>query len=310
MRKLRVFRSVGEVFAGVTRHYFQLLFVAWPAVILLLAGTAAFYWLLFQAGLYGMAGVERAVGSPEEVLERYREALAAYSMATIVAVVLAMLLAQAVAAVRWHRFVLLGEGGSVPFRREDLQYVWTTLKILFFWILFLLVLSAVVGVIAVIVIFAGAALFGDGAPSLAALGPAGIVLLPLGVVLNVFMLGVVVRLMLALPDAALGGGQGVLGTFAATSGNTWRISGFALLIYLPVFILLAVVEGIAGLALTSAADLIGSIAAVVSAIISLALYLYLMMTQVTMLSVAYREIVGLPGGHEGEATVAEPTPGL
>lgn len=307
MRKLPVFRSVGEVFAGVTRHYFQLLFVAWPAVVLLLAGTAAFYWVLYQAGLYGLTGMEQTAGAPEDVLERYREAFAAYSIVAIVAVVLAMVLAQAIAAVRWHRFVLLGEGASVPFRREDVQYVWTTLKILFFWFLFLIVLSAVVGVIAAIVIFAGAVLFGDNAPSLAVLGPAGIVLLPLVVVLHVFMLGIVMRLMLALPDAALGGGKGVLGTFAATSGNTWRISGFALLIYLPVFILFAVVEGVTALALTSAADLIGSIAAMASAFISLALYLYFMMTQVTMLSVAYREIVGLPGDAP-PAVVVEPAP--
>jgi predicted ferric reductase len=54
----------------------------------------------------------------------------------------------------------------------------------------------------------------------------------------------------------------------------------------------------------------GAVLMVLVAAVGLAAYFYFLMLQITMLSVAYREIVGLPGGHEGEATAAEPSPGL
>lgn len=50
MRKLPVFRSVGEVFSGVTRHYLQLILAAWPAVILIAVGAVLYVWAYREAG--------------------------------------------------------------------------------------------------------------------------------------------------------------------------------------------------------------------------------------------------------------------
>jgi hypothetical protein len=122
------------------------------------------------------------------------------------------------------------------------------------------------------------------------------------------VLGFLLRLMLALPDAAIGQPGKVIGIFPASQGNTWRMVGYGVLIgliYTAILFGLVLILGLLGAVIGG-----GAIAVLLLGAVGLAAYFYFLMLQITMLSVAYREIVGLPGGHEGEATVAEPSPGL
>ena len=305
MRKLRVFRSVGEVFSGVTRHYFQLLFVAWPAVVLIAVGMALYFWVLYRAGLASYGAMDSAA-SPDEVLARYGNALEGIPVWAVVTAVAVMMMASAVAAVRWHRFVLLGDASSVFLRREDFRYVWTTVNLFFFVVLFAIAIGLVVGVAAALF-----ALLMGGFDAIASSGlTVGILALlsiPLLFVGYALMLAFVIRLMLALPGAAVGAGKGVIETLRATGGNMWRIAGYTLLIYVPFTIGVVLIQYIVAAALDAADGAGGVLGAVFAAIVALAVYLYFVMTQITMLSVAYREIVGLPD----DATLAtgpEPTP--
>ena len=308
MRKLPVFHSVGEVFSGVTRHYFQLASLALPAVLVLLAGTAYQYWVLYKAGFYSLPERMTGTEAPGEAVAIYGAMFSAIPWAQIIPVFLIGALASAVAAVRWHRFVLLGDGTSPLLRREDFRYLWTTVKVFFFLFLFLLVVGAVGGVVAAVVAGVVSGMgeaAGENGP-LAALGLLSLILIPLIFVGYALMLGVMLRLMISLPDVAVGVDRGVIDTWRATGGNTWRIAGYALLIYIPMFIVFAILERLVLGTTETVADSGGMVVAAITVLLGVALYLYFLMTQITMLSVAYREIVGLPGTAEGEPA-AEPS---
>jgi len=138
------------------------------------------------------------------------------------------------------------------------------------------------------------------------MGLASLVLIPLVTVGYVLMLGVMLRLMTALPDVAVGVDRGVIDSWRATSGNTWRMAGYGFLIYVPMIIVFAILERLVLGATEAVADNGGMAVAVITVLLGVALYLYFLMAQITMLSVAYREIVGLPGPAGGEAA-AEPS---
>ena len=63
MNKLRVISSVSEVLSGVFRHYFQLILVAWPAILLLLVSFGALVSMYLSTGILEAGGGQ----SPEEV---------------------------------------------------------------------------------------------------------------------------------------------------------------------------------------------------------------------------------------------------
>lgn len=301
MRKLPVFRSVGEVFSGVTRHYFQLIGVAWPALLFVLIAMGLYGWSFQQAGIGELATMAEEGASAAELSATY---VAIADRATGPVYYLAFLLttfASAVAAVRWHRFVLMGEGGSILLRMEDARYVWTFIKVMLaYFLMLVLFIAAVAGIGAVTGMIGG-----DG--NAGGAGVFGGVLAMGMVVVYLLILGLFMRLMLALPDVAIGMPGKVRTILKATEGNTWRMVGYTVLIgiiYLVALVILLTAGSILGSVLG------GPVAVALFAILAIAAYFYFLMLSITMLSVAYREIVGLPGGHEGEATVAEPSPGL
>lgn len=55
MKKLPVFQSVREVLSGVTRHYFQLLTAAWPAILVLIAASSVTVWNYYASGYFEAA---------------------------------------------------------------------------------------------------------------------------------------------------------------------------------------------------------------------------------------------------------------
>jgi hypothetical protein len=104
--------------------------------------------------------------------------------------------------------------------------------------------------------------------------------------------------MIALPDAALGQGGRVMEAFRRTRGNSWRLLGAFLILLVTAAILMV----IAGLVLGALSG-IGLVGTVIGDILYAGVYLFSLMVQITMLSVAYREIVGMPGEEVSEAAV-------
>ncbi|MGX1196711.1 hypothetical protein [Parvibaculum sp. MBR-TMA-1.3b-4.2] len=287
MNKLPVISSVSEVFTGVTRHYFQLLFAVWPAVVILL-GVAALVTLLvfYGVGPEGMAQIIRNDTGLEGGLTGSAGPSDKISSFLISAgIVLGALLVGAMGAVRWHRFVLLGEGGGTSglahfLRAEDGRYLWTTVKI---W---LITVAVVIAVWSVLQIFAVKGLGG--------LALIAVPLLFIGLIAGAVAL---LRMSLALPDAAVGRGGRIRFVFAQSSGNGGELLGFSILLSILSMIPALVFQGM-GVALQSWFHHQGIeehwLFLVLGTTASVGVSLYFAMLQVTMLSVAYREIIGLP----------------
>ena len=285
MRKLPVFASLGEVLSGVARHYFQLLGAAWPAVLVLLAAVGMIAWLYYSVGYF--AALTADEGKPDlAALEAAAIALTTDSNRWAAYGAQFLVVASAVAAVRWHRLVLLGEGangegGVVPLRKEDGIYLFALLKIL---------LLCIGGVL----LFALATF----ATSMTGSKALNVVIALLLVFLYFLAFGLLMRLMLALPDASVGAGGRVFAIFRASEGNTWRLLGLVLLLGFVTSIVIAVAFMAVG-ALANAAGVASLSSSPVfiaaSIVVGLAIYLYFVMAQVTVLSVAYREIIGMPG---------------
>ncbi|MGV8996889.1 MAG: hypothetical protein ACOH12_08090 [Parvibaculaceae bacterium] len=285
IKKLPVFDSLGEILSGVTRHYFQLLVVAWPAVIIILAAVLISSWQDYDAGVFSAYVANNGAPDFEAILAAQQKLKTVDAEILSWACQLLLLFASAVAAVRWHRFVLLGEGangfgGVNVMRKEDGTYIWTTLKI--FGVMFLAILAfAIVGTVLAVL----------------KLPPAVYAVLAIpGLVIFFSLYLSLIRLSLALPDAALGQGGRVSDMYKASAGNSWRLLGLALLIGLviataTIVIAFVVVKlaGALGLSFATSPALL-----VVGALLYMGVYLYFIMASVTMLSVAYREIIGLP----------------
>ena len=286
MNKLPVIASVSEVLSGVIRHYFQLIYVAWPAILLLLISVGGVVWIYLSAGVLDAAMTGQNPDEIKAAMERLEqgEGSPAFIFAALVAS-----LASAVAAVRWHRFVLLGEGANGRFehvrflRAEDGSYIWTTIKLFLVYLLFILAL----GILVMLVAMLAGAMGGDGASET---GGAGVLVVVGALVAYVAALMIVFRLMIALPDAALGRGGRVIEIFRQTHGNSWRLLGAFIVLFLVGMIAFAV----SGIILALLAS-IGAVGMLVGGIVYAGAYLFFLMVQITMLSVAYREIIGLPG---------------
>ncbi len=301
MRKLPVIRSVSEVFSGVTRHYFELLGVAaFPilATLIVIMLSGFLLWDTDLARWYMTLASQPTGGEPPLPPSDP----GAWVLVFVSVVLIGLLFAAC--AVRWHRFVLLGErpgAGGAPlaiWRGEDGRYVITILKL------------SLVMALTMIPVGAGSAIAGylsNGGEG-TGFGALGAILF-LGIFLLLMLL--FVRISIALPDAALGGRGSVRATFSRTEGNSWRLLGYNFLVQLVLMVISLVYSLLLMLVIAALfSDRTGTGATLISILLNIPIYLYSSMVGVTMLSVAYREIVGLPGGHEGEATAAEPSPGL
>ena len=283
MNKLPVIGTVSEVVSGVLRHYFQLIYVAWPAVLLLLLSFGAMVWIYLSSGILDAANGQ----NPEDIkaaLERMESG--GNNLVFIFGGLLAGL-ASAVSAVRWHRFVLLGEGAGGRFgqirvlRREDGSYIWATIKLFFVYMLFI----AAIAILAMLVVMLSRAMGAGGERS----AGTGLLVVLGAFAVYVAALMVIFRLMIALPDAAVGQGGRVLEMFRRTRGNSWRLLGAFILL----FLIGGVAMGLAGVVFGLLAG-IGFVGVLVAGLLYAGVYLFFLMMQITMLSVSYREIIGLP----------------
>jgi hypothetical protein len=300
VRKLPVFRSTVEVFAGVTRHFFELLRIALVPVVLSFGiFAAAALWVDDPALVQWMVAVEMPLESeqPDSVAdeeERSRSLL--FGLA-----VLASYLIYVPAIVSWHRFVLFGEKSPllVP-RSEDMRYVIAVLK---------LALAALFFLIPAVIAVFGVVWLAKRLPGL----EEGVLLSPQGASIAVAVIagyliitGIVMRMSLALPDAAVGGKGGIENMIDRTRGNTWRLIWFNTLMLLAVSVIVLLndfaTKFVVGLEPEGVSPLLLAI------LVNVPLTLYVSMLSVTMLSVAYREIVGLPGDATPATTASEPVP--
>ncbi len=295
MNKLPVFATFREVYAGVTRHYIQLLGAAWPAVALMVAMSFAVYGYQEWSGYNDAARAFLKNPNPEDFknLQRMTGAIPARILTWGSSIV--TFAAGAVAAVRWHRFVLLGEKGfsGQPslrrVRREDGAYVWAMIKlglVVALWTIFGVVLFA---------------FYGSQTGLSEHLKNSGLLSTVFSLAVFAGLCGgvaLILRGALVLPHAALGEGSRLGDVFGRSSGNGLRLLGLAVLLYLP-FMLLIVVALLASggslfrLATGLTVDGLG-VTWLLTSLIGTAIYFYVVMLQVTMLSVSYREIIGLP----------------
>lgn len=295
MRKLQVFRSVGEVYSGVTRHYFDLIFSAPVATILYLAGMGAFMVINASATVQTEA-LEGLKGA--ELLNAQWVIWTKFGVWPVLSLLAAGIGALS-AAVHWHRFVLLGDRDGALWGRFETRYLWTWVKIIL----------AFAGLMILVAIVASALFyvaFGLN-PNQGVSGPivsVAKILAIIGLVVSyLFTVMWILRVSLALPDAATGGLVGIRTAFAKSSGNGWRLLGYALLVQFGVGLGYALAQIGAAFVLQRVLpqETPGSLftAEAIAALVCLPVTLYVAMIGVTMLSVAYREIIGLPG--EGAA---------
>lgn len=284
IKKFQVFKSVGEVFSGVTRHYFELLWVARFA-----AAVYAAMWALLIIMFSSVMGYGTAVGSEAETLKT----MAPVSTLILFVLVILLIVSALAAAVQWHRFVLLGERDGPLLGQFKFGYFWTSLKMSFMAIPIMLAAIFVFGIPAYLVSMSGA--LGSSA-TYAIFGAVTLAYIP--------VLIWIVRASLALPDVALGGLGSVFTAWEKTKGNSLRLLGYTLIIQVIVsaasnlaqMLIAAILKPVFASVITPLAGQ----EQLAAGLICLPLALYTVMVGVTMLSVAYREIIGLPQVPEGQ----------
>lgn len=288
MRKLPVWRSIGEVFSGVTRHYFDLIRVAPAGVALMLIAYLVLFW-------FSPADERGQLSKPLFFGLDWR--LGAL-------IVFLFLIGFPAAAVRWHRFVLLGERPSglsslsLFWGTKETRYLWTWLK--------LSGVLALIGLVLVMLVMLAAmggenvggwhTTEGKRTASIAAFLALGIGCLALPYF--------VMRMSVAFPDAAIGQQGGIAKAWESTAGNAWRLWGYGVLVQ---FLAMAV-TWCGGFAMGLVMGLfflltrlnMVELATKIAVTLTLPFMLFQLMAMVTMLSVAYREIVGLPADAAAE----------
>lgn len=306
-RKLPILPTLREVFVGTTQSYLTFLSASRALVAVLAFGIALIVWSGYRAGIGDLQGMVNLGIPGEPGRSAYGIFISRMSSPEFYAGFVIGALASLFFVVRWHRYILLGEPAPPPGRAHR-HYVWVLAKVGLVYGLFLAVLIYLTIALPMRTVLD----FMVKNPHV--LPVAWIFWGTLGFFRNVVSSAVSMRLWLVLPEAAVEGRGKVFQTFMASHGNTWRlvICDFAVrLCRMVVLFGLAVLCGVAsGFVFEPPGKLKGALAFGVLLLVGLPAYLYFLMLEVGLLSVAYREIVGLPGGHEGEATVAEPSPGL
>ena len=299
MRKLPVFQSVAEVYSGVFRHYIDLLRVAWlPLLIWAVVGFLAGWWLL-QHMVQNPAFLDAAA-------DRKAKAAAFFEvMPWIYGVAIFKYLVLAIVAVGFHRFVLLGErrhgaaGTGFEFGRSEWLYIWSGIKIA---LLFVAVVAVVAAVGTAIFIAAKAAV-GSSSANMNNLPPMLVFILVVGYVALVLCIALVAsRLILVLPHVAIGQPSNLRFIWNHTRGNSWRILGYTFLVSLLAMVgllLMLLVNWLLGMPMAQTPEALKDMldhptAFLIAGIVDLPIQIAWVMLTITMLSVAYREIIGLP----------------
>ncbi len=170
-------------------------------------------------------------------------------------------------------------------RAEDWRYIWTYIKVFLIF----------AGLMTIFGIVMGALTFLKGRDQTSSLGPLTAIAVPVFLFFYFWVMALYMRMALSLPDAAVGMGGRVRTIFKATKGNGARLLGYLIVFGLALTLAFVLTLLVMGVAASVIAPFVGmQVALVLGLIVYAALYMYFLMSSITMLSVAYREIVGLP----------------
>jgi len=304
VRKLPVFRSTAEVFAGVTRHFFELLRLALVPIVLSFGiFFAAAVWMndpeLVQWAFVSELPVEAEPSDTPATTDEEPSRVLFYLA------VLVSYLVYVPAVVRWHRFVLFGEGSaSHMLRWEDTRYLIVAVKLAIAFMFFLIPAA---------ILAMGIGWIGEKLIAISELGddalvtPQNVAFAAAVIVGYIVATAIFFRLGMALPDAAAGGKGRIEDMIERTRGNTWRLIWLNTFILVGMGVLAAVYDVVVNFVLELEA-LSGMPLFVLAMLLNVPLVLYVSMLSVTMLSVAYREIVGLPDDAAPATPAPEPLP--
>ncbi|MFZ3034948.1 MAG: hypothetical protein WA138_13155 [Parvibaculum sp.] len=289
MRKLAVFRSVGEVYSGVFRHFIDLIRVAWlPLLVWAVVSIVGGWWFL-QHMVENAAFLDDAA-SQQARMEAFMEV-----MPTLYGMSFFKYLVLTVVAVGFHRFVLLGErhhgvgGTGFEFGRSEWLYIWSGIKIGLLFLAF--------GVVMAIV---GAPNSGSFDPN--SLPSALVGALVLGYFAAVLCVMLVIgRLVLVLLHVAIGHASELRRIWDLSGGNSWRMIGYMLLISLlasPGVLAMLLINWLLGIPMAQTPEALKELlehptSYWIASIVDLPIQIAWVMLTITMLSVAYREIIGL-----------------
>ena len=200
-----------------------------------------------------------------------------------------------VVAVGFHRFVLLGErhhgvgGTGFEFGRSEWLYIWSGIKIGLLFLAF--------GVVMAIV---GAPNSGSFDPN--SLPSALVGALVLGYFAAVLCVMLVIgRLVLVLLHVAIGHASELRRIWDLSGGNSWRMIGYMLLISLlasPGVLAMLLINWLLGIPMAQTPEALKELlehptSYWIASIVDLPIQIAWVMLTITMLSVAYREIIGL-----------------
>ncbi|MGV8996891.1 MAG: hypothetical protein ACOH12_08100 [Parvibaculaceae bacterium] len=278
MNTLPVFKSVCEVYRGVFAHFFGLLRAAWLPLLAYIVLTYLIevsifhYWNThyydqFSEAARGLSRVDYA--------EKFRQAYLPFRVVSYLLILFKWIVA-GFAAIAFHRFVLLGEhkrgwlNTGLTIDKEELQYAWSTVKIgLATYLPIYLVLKNIPTIRfsnSDFLIFVGAGL----------------------VVVVLLLFGAIIRASLLLPHTAIGGRSEFLEIWKKSSEQTWRLAAYGMLTIGPALLFVPALRWFFGTSLFLSPLLFLAIAIVQMLVV--------LMLTITTLSVAYREIIGLPAG--------------
>ncbi len=322
MKKLPVIQSFKEVYAGVFTHFLELLRVAWlPLVAWLVISAIANRWMLGHLPIYSPEEIKALSAGGENA--RAIEAVHASEFMKVMPWVYGLMFVQyfflSIAAVGFHRFVLLGErfhgwaGTGFVFGRNEFLYVWSLIKI---------ALIAFAAGMAIMIVLGVLGAIGGGGALRQALGSSQkgaifVFVVLLYVAVMVALLPVIPRMMLVLPHVAVGNRSEVRFVWRQTQGNGWRLGGYFLLVMLVAavgsMVVLGPVYWLLGIGLFPSPEAMQNLTTspwllFAQFLIGVPVSLIWTMLSITMLSVAYREIIGLPPQMFPNAEIGETGP--
>ena len=315
MKKFPVMASVAEVFAGVFHHFAELVRVAWLPLILWLVISYLGNWIYLQKEVHDPAFLlsitSEAGKSADEIkaIQAAKDTVDRHVMPVTGIWLFVEYLTASVVAVVFHRFVLLGNrnqgiaGTGFSYGRPELLYFWTFAKIGIVAFVGCMVALVIVALLLSPFISADSFKMKEGPETMASIAQLGGLLF----VVAFSALFSTSRMVLLLPHVALG--------FANESGHIWRATkgnGLRLTLYMMIvfsiilawaFIINWPVRKMLGM------DFLGNPADdlalannlwlfLASNLLTLPFVILSTMLSITMLSVAYREIIGLPTAPE------------
>ena len=262
---LPVLQTVSEAFHSVPANWLAVLRIFWFWGLLTVGCL-----VLFLQSFPPLAGAPQPGQVPE---------MPDANFFVLVALLIVLgLLGFSATAVGWHRLLLLGEQPPAIY----IGIGWPALRYLGRCVLIGLIAIPIMWVCALVVTVPMVGTLGAPAPQ-----PSGGYLVALSLIMLVAMLPawlVMSRLFIALPGIAIGGSMTLGESWRISAGNTWRLFGGSLLVYLPAF----------AISLAFQLSLGAQSEGLMGTLLGMLVNFLVTVAGVSFLSFSYRFLVGLP----------------